>query len=164
MSGAAKILALAVLMAGVGSQAACTPEDKGVWLKRADKSLDPAIADAKATLPVFWRHLDGDPLITDPAVKVAFPTQHGGTEYLWIFVDSHSGEAFRGRVGNEPEDVPSVRAEQPYTGKISEITDWSYAKNDKQYGQYTTRILVKQGGFKDEARYLAPTPLEPGDR
>jgi len=57
-----------------------------------------------------------------------------------------------------------VRAEQPYTGKISEITDWSYAKNDKQYGQYTTRILVRQGGFKDEARYLAPTPLEPGDR
>jgi uncharacterized protein YegJ (DUF2314 family) len=164
VSGAAKVSVLAILMATAWTQAACGGEDKAVWLKPGDQSLNTAMAQAKATLPVFWRHVDSDPTIADASVKVGFRTQHGGTEFLWVFVDSHSGEAFRGRIGNEPEDVPSVRADQPYTGKISEIADWSYVKNDKQYGQYTTRALVKQGEFKDEALDLAPTPLEPGDQ
>ena len=156
MNGAAKILASTALATAVASQAACGPQDKAVWLKQAH-SLDPAMAQGKATLPVFWRHLDGDSGITDAAVKVGFRTQHGGTEYIWVALDSHSS-------GNEPEDVPSLHAGQPYVGKVSDIVDWGYTKNDKQYGQYTTRALAKQGEFKDEARDLAPTALEPGDR
>ena len=71
-----------------------------------------------------------------------------------------------GEVLNRPEDLPNVHEGQQVRVPNSKITDWSYVKGGKMFGQFTTRVLNKMDERmrRETSPYLAPTPLEPGDR
>jgi uncharacterized protein YegJ (DUF2314 family) len=163
LSSTTTAIALAVAL---GALAGCS-QDKVIWLDRNDKSMDPAFAKARETLPLFWSKVDaGDPAITERLVKVGYPTTHGGIEYLWMDVLSHNAIAINGRLVNEPEDVPGVHSGQDVTIEPSKVADWSYSKGGKYFGQFTTRVLLEHSDPKtrrEEGDRLAPTPLEPGD-
>jgi uncharacterized protein YegJ (DUF2314 family) len=123
----------------------------------------PAIAQARETLPQFWAKVDAPKSgISEAAIKVGFPTQHGGVEFLWLEVERHGSAAVFGRILNEPEDAPSVHAGQEISVPNTRIIDWTYNKGGKYFGQFTTRVLLKTA---DEAtrrqENLAPTPVEP---
>lgn len=168
----AAALSVAVVMAACGKEAAraadpAKDEDKAVWLKKDDHSLDKPTAEAKATLPIFWRHLAEDKGVENALVKVGFPTRHGGVEYLWVGLTDFTETGVRGIIVNEPEDVANVHNGQSYEVKRSEISDWAYFKGGKPYGQFTTRVLLEHASpqeRQEQLETLAPTPLEPGDR
>jgi len=141
--------------------------DRAVWRDRNDTSLNPAIAEARKTLPLFWVKVDTRPSgFSEPSIKVGFPTQHGGIEFLWISVERHTAVEAWGEVLNRPEDLPNVHEGQQVRVPNSKITDWSYVKGGKMFGQFTTRVLNKMDERmrRETSPYLAPTPLEPGDR
>lgn len=160
--------AVTTLLAG---QAACAPkdsDDKAIWFGKADHAMNASVDEARATLPIFWKHLEQDREVRHFLIKVAFPTSHGGVEHLWIGLTSTDEKALHGEILNEPEDVPNVHAGQPYEiTEPSKISDWSYEKAGKFYGQFTTRAMLKamdEKGRAEQLEVLAPTPLEPGDR
>jgi uncharacterized protein YegJ (DUF2314 family) len=163
----AAAIALALFVGSIASQAACSPEDdKAVWFKKHDPIFDAPTAEARSTLPVFWRHLAKDRGVEQALVKIGFPTAHGGVEFLWVGLTGFSDTSVRGKIVNEPEDVPNIHAGQPYEADISKITDWAYFKGGRSYGQFTTRVMLKAASpeeRKAQLEALAPTPLEPGD-
>ena len=159
------LIPAAALSAAVVSLAACSQPDRAVWLSKDDRSLDAASTTAKDTLPVFWAKFDARPAdVRESLVKVGYPTRHGGIEYLWMDVASHSGSTVQGRLANEPEDVAGVHAGQDVSVETSKIVDWSYRKGGLYYGQFTTRVLLEKADAKtrrEQFETLAPTPLEP---
>jgi uncharacterized protein YegJ (DUF2314 family) len=79
-------------------------------------------------------------------------------------VEGHSAVEAWGQILNQPEDVPSVHEGQEVRVRNSKITDWSYVKGGKIFGQFTTRVLNKtdERMRRETSPYLAPTALEPG--
>lgn len=144
---------------------ACSEPDRAIWLDKHDARMEGAIKAGKDSLPTFWRKIDsGDPAIEEAMVKVGYPTAHGGTEYLWMALESHSAEAVTGVLVNEPEDVPGVHEGQRATVELSRVADWAYFKGGKSFGQFTTRMLLDVADENQRAEIaesLAPTPLEP---
>jgi uncharacterized protein YegJ (DUF2314 family) len=161
-------IALALFVGSFASEAACSPDDdRAVWFKKHDPIFDVATAKAKATLPVFWRHLAHDRGVEQALVRIGFPTAHGGVEFLWLGLTDFTHTSVRGTIVNEPEDVPNIHAGQPYEADIPKITDWAYFKRGRSYGQFTTRVMLLAASpevRKAQLEALAPTPLEPGDR
>jgi uncharacterized protein YegJ (DUF2314 family) len=152
----------------VAGQACSRDEPPAVWTEGHDPSMEAAIQAARDSLPRFWARVDGDPAVETPTVKVGYPTDHGGVEYLWMSVASRSGSTVAGRLANEPEDVRKVHRDQDVVVDMGRVIDWAYFKNGKSYGQFTTRALLKDAdeatrkAFGEES--LSATPLEPESR
>ena len=144
---------------------AASSRDKAIWLPKHDAKMEAAIGEAKRTLPRFWPMADSsDRDITDRVVKVGYRTAHGGVEYLWIYVESHSDRAVHGKIANEPEDVPTIRKGQLVTADISEVVDWGYCRGARCFGQFTTRVVLESADDATRRAIgaeLSPTPLEP---
>lgn len=153
--------------AGVGlvcGLAACGPKDELVFFSPDDAKMNAAIAQARKTLPIFWAKLDEhDPAISDELVKVGLPNTHDSQEHIWMTVESHSAVAVRGRLANEPVDLPQLHHRDEVTAETSKISDWAYTKGGKQYGGYTLRAMLpsaKPDERREIQEMLAPTPLE----
>lgn len=149
------------------SLAACGPRDSITPVSSGDAKVNVAIAEAQHTLPVFWAKLDsGDASVKAPMVKVRLPTPDGGFEHIWVDVESHSADAVRGRVNNDPDDLPKLHFGDEITARVTDVTDWAYTRNGKTYGGYTTRALLDRASAEDRRQItnsLSPTPLELGD-
>ena len=160
--------AWAGVAAGVGlasGLSACGPKDDLIFFSPDDAKMNAAIAQAQKTLPTFWAKLDEqDPAVSDELVKVALPNTHDSQEHIWMTVESHSALAVRGRLANEPVDLPQLHHRDEITVETSKISDWAYTKGGKQYGGFTLRAMLANAE-SDERRELeeslAPTPLEP---
>jgi uncharacterized protein YegJ (DUF2314 family) len=160
--------AWAGVAAGVGlaaGLAACGPKDELVFFSPDDAKMNAAIEQARQTLPIFWAKVDGqDPAVSDALVKVGLPNTHDSLEHIWMTVESHSGLAVRGRLANEPVDLPKLHHRDQISVETSKISDWAYAKAGKQYGGYTIRAMLdraKSDERRELEQMLAPTPLEP---
>ena len=162
-SSVALVLAACASICATG--AACSPRDEAVWLKKTSPEMAEAMKSAQASLPVFWKRIDsGDPDVTSPMVKVGYPTAHGGVEYLWMEVEAHSGDTVTGRIANTPEDVPDVHEGERVVVDLVKIIDWAYFKNEKSFGQFTTRVLLVGADAEKQREFggdlLAPNPIE----
>lgn len=157
--------ALAAALALAMVLTACGPKDELVYFSPNDAEMNAAIAQARSTLPIFWNKVDQhDPAISDELVKVGLPNSHDSLEHIWMTVETHSALAVRGRLANEPVDLPRLRYRDEITVETSKISDWTYTKGGKQYGGFTIRAMLS-GANPEERREieaaLAPTPLEP---
>jgi uncharacterized protein YegJ (DUF2314 family) len=165
-----RLRAWTVAAMGVGlavGLAACHPKEKDnlVFFSHDDAKMNAAIHQAQETLPVFWAKLDKhDPAISGVLIKVGLPNTHQSLEHIWMTVESHSGLAVRGRLANDPIDLPQLHHRDELSVETSKITDWAYTKAGKQYGGFTIRAML-DSATPDERREieetLAPTPLEP---
>jgi uncharacterized protein YegJ (DUF2314 family) len=158
----AAILA-AVLACSVA--AACTAKDKIARVRADDPTVNAAIAQARATLPIFWKKFDAHaPGVSAYRIKAALTSAHGGVEHIWIDVLSHSGVAVRGTLANDPADLADLKFGSEVTAPVEKISDWMYQKDGKIYGAFTLRVLADRQGSAERARVramLPPTPLEP---
>jgi uncharacterized protein YegJ (DUF2314 family) len=48
-----------------------------------------------------------------------------------------------GTINNDPEIVESVKFGQRIEVPEADISDWTYTRNEKMYGNYTLRALLK---------------------
>ncbi len=152
----------------ISSHAWAAKEPGTQWTPKSDSKMLAAGREAQATLPVFWRVFDRQPAdVSEYAVKVAFTTAHGGEEHLWLALLSRDGGQVRGVVANEPEDVPGIHVGARVSAPVSRISDWSYSKRNRRYGNYTTRVMLTRAPPNEAAVFgadLSPQPLEPGAR
>jgi uncharacterized protein YegJ (DUF2314 family) len=130
-----------------------------------DSKVNAAIAQAQATLPVFWTRYDArDPAASEFRIKAKLSTPHGGVEHIWVDVTGHDPAGARGTLANDPEDLGALKFGSPVTVEPARISDWMYLKGGKIYGGYTIRALLDRGSPEERRKVeamLPPTPLEP---
>ena len=136
-------------------------EDKVVNFGEDDAEMNAAIAAARKTLPVFWKHLQAKP---DEAssLKVGLATSNGH-EHIWVSDIEAKGDKITGRLANDPDNLPGLKLGSPVSFTESQISDWAYAKNGKLYGHYTTRVVIKHIDPAEAAQVramLSENPVE----
>jgi len=161
-----------IVLAAVGSLATTAACDAGrkddpvVNVEATDATMNAAIAEARAALPRFWALYEGDPVVNATAgLKVGFPVKGGGHEHMWLNTIKREGAVITGVLGNDPAFIPSMKLGDVVTIDPALISDWSYERNGRLYGSYTTRVLVGQMSAEEAAPYrkmLSDKPLEDG--
>jgi uncharacterized protein YegJ (DUF2314 family) len=161
---------VAALIAVVASFAGpALAQDPVVSFSESDPAMNAAIADARATLPLFLAAvLDSDGVASGNAlVKVAFPTVDGQNEleHIWVMdVQRVDAARFKGLLGNDPYELGTLKLGDPVEFSQDQISDWSMISPEALlYGNYTTRVMFDQGVFGDqpfEAVFTAdPVPV-----
>ena len=130
-------------------------------------ALDPAVAAARAearrTLPIFWtRFAANSPDYDSFVVQVDFPKPRGGAEPVWMMVLRQEGAEVVGRLANKPAEAPGLLGSEVRI-PASSIVDWSYTRDGRAYGHFTTRALLDRMSpdMRVKAQMtFAPTALE----
>lgn len=158
----ALLIALAVAMTPIAASAQnAAPPDEIIDYATQDKAMNAAIAEARRTLPEFWRmhaQVGGD----KASLKVAFPIPRGGNEHMWLGGIERDGDKVTGVLLNVPRDVDHKKG-QTLTIDMSRVSDWHIEKNGRMWGNYTTRVMVDQMSAEDAAWFrqnLSATPTE----
>jgi hypothetical protein len=90
-----------------------------------------ASALVAADLPgVKARFLAGLPAGTLLNVKHGFPTSDSGHEYMWVRVDSWSGDRIRGRLANDPVRRADLHLADEVELDAGDVCDWSITHPD----------------------------------
>lgn len=121
-----------------------------------DEKLDAAIVRARASLGEFWSR-SAAPAQGDEAfmVKVALRTRKGGLEHIWVASPVRNGDTFTGRLANDPQDMPGVKAGARIEFSEAQISDWMYRRDGKIVGNRTLRVLVERMPEEQAAQYRA---------
>ncbi len=137
----------ALSLAACGQSESAAPADtavKGdeiVEFRAEDAAMNAAIAEAKASLPVFLARLDSGALQSGDSLKVGFHTDQG-REHIWVDHIARKGDELTGTLANEPNWMPGLHQGSPVTFDPALVTDWSYEKDGKLWGNYTTRVML----------------------
>jgi uncharacterized protein YegJ (DUF2314 family) len=120
------------------------PPDKTIDVKADDPEMEKAKATARTRLPEFWEKFkerkSGE---TDFALKVRIEDKHG-VEFFWATdLVRRNGKLF-GTINNDPNTVQSVKFGQEIEIPDKAIADWMYLREDKIYGNFTLRPLLKK--------------------
>lgn len=103
-----------------------------------------AIAKARETLPKFWDVFDSrGPGEDDFSLKVMI-TDENGTEHFWVIDIERKEDQIFGTINNDPEVVGNVRMAERIQFPEEDISDWTYFRDGKMFGNYTLRALFKQ--------------------
>lgn len=142
-------LALAVPAAGLA-------QDAVIQYAPDDAVMQAAIAEARATLPLFLEHaLNAEGYGIDGAVlKVGFPAQ-GKTdmseEHIWVspFARQPDG-SFVGILANAPVDLGDLQEGDRVEFSQDMISDWHLTDPSGLFwGSYTSRVMYAAGAFGD---------------
>jgi uncharacterized protein YegJ (DUF2314 family) len=163
-----RALRLAALVLCLAGSAAA--EDATINYADNDATMEAAIADARATLPIFLRNaLDAKGVSLDDAlVKVALPTEPGSPtsdEHIWVapFARLQDG-SFSGLLANEPVNLGPLRAGDRIDFTEDMISDWHFnAPTGRYWGSYTSRVMYDAGAFGDTPfdRIFEADPVPP---
>lgn len=116
-----------------------------------EKEMDAAISLARTEVDSFITELSKGSG-TNFAIKAPIEDS-GETEHFWLTDIVYQNDEFEGKIGNEPGIVSNVKIGQKWTIKKSEISDWMFIHDDKIYGNYTLRPLLKSLPEEEAAQY-----------
>ena len=134
------LVTIALALATVLAPHANDP-DEMVYIESGNQQMAAAIATARAKLPYFLARF-ANPQRGDAGFGIKFDLVAGeGVEFIWADVIAQEGETLRVKLANEPL-APGFKLGQPMTVRLSEVIDWSYARDRKLHGHYTTRVLL----------------------
>ncbi len=155
------VLALAArltLAAGLVLSAApaALAQDEVIPFAPDDAAMEAALAEARATLPLFLAHaLDDDGYGVEGAVvKVGFPAQ-GATdmsvEHIWVAPFARDADGgFVGLLANAPVDLGDLQQGDRVEFSEDMISDWHLtAPSGLYWGSYTSRVMHGAGAFGD---------------
>jgi uncharacterized protein YegJ (DUF2314 family) len=138
----------AAVEGGMGGSA----EDPVVYVAENDPEMAKAIADARTRLPEFWTKFDSPMGETDFALKVEI-SDANGTEFFWCTPIEKRGGKIYGTINNDPGIVRSVKFGETIEIAPDKIADWNYTKNEKMYGNFTLRPLLKDMPPEEAAQF-----------
>ena len=123
--------------------------------------MDEAIQAARETLSVFWSWHQTRPDDRDSCgLKVRYPTDGNGAEYIWFIDILRTGDLVTGMVANEPERIAGLEFWKPAVIDVDQITDWTFRQDGLYYGHFTTRVLAtSHSGVAAKQRSLSDSPL-----
>jgi uncharacterized protein YegJ (DUF2314 family) len=92
------------------------------------------------------------PTGTDHAIKAPIEDR-GQVEHFWISDLKFENGEFKGKINNDPGVVQNVKIGQEWIVKKEDISDWTYMRDGKMYGNYTMRPLLKTLPAEEAAQY-----------
>jgi len=118
-------------------------EDKVGHVAKDSEMMESAHLRSIAELPeVKRRFLAKLPVGSSLFIKHGFKTSKGDNEYMWIAVQTWTGDKISGILANDPIDVPGLRAGSPVQMSQSDAFDWMIAHHDgRMEGGYTTKAM-----------------------
>ena len=131
-------------------------QDPTVNYSESDAQMQAAIAEARATLPLFLANAfdpEGNS-VPGSVLKVELPTVAGSpteSEHIWVtpFARLPDG-SFAGLLANEPVNLGSLRAGDRVDFTEGMISDWHFdAPSGRYWGSYTSRVMYEAGAFGD---------------
>lgn len=138
-------------------------KDEIVGFREGDAAMNAAIAEARRSLPTFWRLLEADPVVAASGkIKVGFDTP-GGPEHMWVREVRREGAVVKGLLDNRPVWLKGFAKGDPVTIDPADISDWSYIREERMYGSYTTRVMLPHLPAEQREAYrkfLSDKPLE----
>ncbi len=146
---------------------ACGDKNKGptVMVGKDDAAMKAAVEQARASLPTFWALYEAkDPSRTEFAVNAKMPTPSGEFEAIWIGVSGHSDGKVGGVLANEPEAMPDKHLGTAVQILESDIEDWSYRKDGKTWGSYTTRVIIPRLSKEQQSDVRAQLSASPTEQ
>lgn len=111
--------------------------------------MNAAIAKARATLPEFYKHWQKPgPGEEHFCLKLRI-TDGAKIEHFWLADIKGTPGHLTGVVGNEPEEVHTVKMYETIPIPDADISDWMYYRNGKVVGNLTVRALFKEMSPED---------------
>jgi uncharacterized protein YegJ (DUF2314 family) len=157
--------ALSLTAAAAAPAVAQDPDREGFVDYSADNAaMNAAIAEARRTLPAFWTRLSANEPDGGEMLKVALPASNGGREHIWVEAVSVRADGYTGRLYNHPRRLPGMVRGSPVRFQYDQISDWTYVRHDRMWGNYTLRVMLDDLPPEDARRMrasLSDTPLEP---
>jgi uncharacterized protein YegJ (DUF2314 family) len=133
-----------------------------------DARMNAAVAEARRTFPGFVQKLSAGEL-TDayPKIKVGLAAADGSREHIWVAEPRVEGDRISGVLANEPAQLPGQHEGSPVTFTAEQVSDWSYERGGRMWGNYTTRVMLPRldpAQAADLRTVLSETPVEPTAR
>lgn len=131
--------------------------------EEGDSAIVEAVAEARATLPVFWSAFDARSA-EDFQLKAGLSTPNGATEHVWIVPSARDGDKVTGVLAVQTVDLDDVDLGDEVVFEDGRISDWTYFKHGLLYGGYTQRAMLHRlprHARRELEAVLSPTPLEP---
>ena len=109
-----------------------------------DAEHDAAKAEARATLPSFWRALESHGEVGDFLIKVGLPAANDGFEHVWLGQIRREPTGFWGVLENQPvHTLRRMRLGDEVEFSEDQVSDWAYRKDELWFGHFTTRVMLK---------------------
>ncbi|OXB16261.1 YegJ family protein [Flavobacterium reichenbachii] len=110
-------------------------------VQKEDHEMNKAIAEAKKTLPEFYKALENNnPDYNAFAIKVRFDAGNDA-EHMWINGLFKKNEDYFGIVDNLPEITQEVKQGDTIKINAAKVSDWMYLDKDELKGGYTIKLL-----------------------
>lgn len=171
-AGIAIAVAATAACSAPASSAVSQNDDMVLYARGAAlKEMEAAEDQARESFDVFLKaHEQNDGGNSRFVVKVGKPTPKGVTEYLWVTTETVKDDKWSGRLLNTAVEIPNLKAGGRLDFVDDEIVDWSFTRGGKDYGQFTTRVMIKNAPPDQKAKAaeqltrLWSTPLPPEAR
>lgn len=154
---------LATLVVPACSRDAPKP-DRVINTEADDAALNEAMRRARETAPNFWAKFEGNtPGATEYAVKLGMTGQDGFKEFIWANPIRREGDQIVARLANQPDHLQPLALGSEVRVDQSLLADWTYERNGRLYGHFTTRVLMPRMTPEERAQVegsLSPEPLE----
>ena len=132
-------LFLVLICAGCGDG---VYHEHALLVPQNDAEMNQAMAEARRTLPEFWKALESPEGASGFALKIEF-TDDAGTEFLWLHSIARDEEGnLQGTVNNYPNAVRNVSHGQRIEVPLDKIRDWLYVRDGKIHGNFTVQPLL----------------------
>ena len=135
---------LILLAAGLPSAAICQSPNKTISVRSDDAEMNAAIAKARTTLPIFyrhWMHPGQKEAMFSLKVKIE---DAGNVEHFWLVDLKGRPGHLSGVVNNDPDFVHTVSLGQRIPISVNKISDWMYVRKGKIVGNQTARVLIRR--------------------
>jgi uncharacterized protein YegJ (DUF2314 family) len=120
--------------------------DETIHMSREEPAMRKAFARAAQSLPDFLS-LAAKPKqgTSSYALKVAV-SDGKNTEYFWVNEFTNQGDAFSGRLNNEPRMVKKYKLGERFAFHRTQIADWTYIDEagNKTVGNFTACALLSK--------------------
>ncbi len=82
-------------------------------------------------------------------------TDPHGTEHFWVNELERTDGKIHGTINNDPGIVESVKFGQRIEVPEADISDWTYMRGGKMFGNYTLRPLFKSMSKEEVEQFKA---------
>jgi uncharacterized protein YegJ (DUF2314 family) len=116
-----------------------------------DPRLFEAAKEARSQWPVFVQAFETRSGTASDHFGVKAPITHSNkTEFIWIEVDSIEGTAIRGRLGNDPVDLGTLKLGSMVSVDVNDVQDWAYIQKGEPVGLFSVKAIQQiQSGLKE---------------
>jgi uncharacterized protein YegJ (DUF2314 family) len=111
-----------------------------------------AITEARGKLPYLIEAIERDDKL-DVCIKLRHD-YNGASYFYWVSDIKLINGTFSGKINSQDVNFPEIKMGNEVNISEGEIMDWMYQKNDKYYGNFTLKMMLKISPNKENLKLL----------